>query len=231
MHKDQVKIKVTENGPYTVSGKVPLSEQIIIPNAEGDPYQWRKGKEYKTSDKCNLCRCGQSQNKPFCDGSHIKANFNGTETAHPEPYLKHPKTTEGPEIQLTDIEDLCASARFCHQKGGIWTLTPKTHNPKIKSFVIQESHDCPSGRLVVWDKKTQKALEPTLEQSIELIEDPQISTSGPIWVRGCIPIESADGKLYTIRNRVTLCRCGKSENKPFCDSSHYPEEQEHEEHK
>ncbi|MHB8164175.1 MAG: CDGSH iron-sulfur domain-containing protein [Methanoregula sp.] len=30
----------------------------------------------------------------------------------------------------------------------------------------------------------------------------------------------ADGKPYTVRNRVTLCRCGKSGNKPFCDGSH-----------
>ncbi|HET8688843.1 MAG TPA: CDGSH iron-sulfur domain-containing protein [Methanosarcina sp.] len=39
-------------------------------------------------------------------------------------------------------------------------------------------------------------------------------------MRGGIPIESADGKQYEIRNRVTLCRCGKSRNKPFCDGSH-----------
>jgi hypothetical protein len=76
---------------------------------------------------------------------------------------------------------------------------------------------------VVWDKKTGKAIEPELEKSIELIEDPAIGVSGPIWVRGGIPIESADGNTYEIRNRVTLCRCGKSSNKPFCDSSHYPE--------
>jgi CDGSH-type Zn-finger protein len=66
-----------------------------------------------------------------------------------------------------------------------------------------------------------------LEQSLGLIEDPQMDVSGPIWVRGCMPIESVSGKMYTVRNRVTLCRCGKSENKPFCDSSHYPEEHEH----
>jgi len=228
LNRTHVKIKVSKNGPYIISGKLPLSEQIITPNAEGDPHQWRKGKEYITSEKCNLCRCGQSKNKPFCDGSHIKANFNGTETPDQEPYLKQAKTIEGPEIKLTDVEDLCASARFCHLEGGIWTLTPKSGNPKTKSLVIQESHECPSGRLVVWDKKTKKALEPNLEQSIGLIEDPQIGVSGPIWVRGYIPIESADGKPYTIRNRVTLCRCGKSTNKPFCDSSHYPEEHEHE---
>jgi CDGSH-type Zn-finger protein len=39
-------------------------------------------------------------------------------------------------------------------------------------------------------------------------------------VRGCIPIESADGTLWETRNRVTLCRCGKSQNMPFCDGSH-----------
>jgi len=158
MPKNQAKIKVTENGPYTISGKVPLSEQTIIPNAEGDPYQWQKGKEYKTGEKCDLCRCGQSKHKPFCDKSHIKANFNGTETAHPETYLKHAKKTEGPELTLTDIEELCASARFCHRKGGIWTLTPKSGNTKTKELVIQQSHDCPSGRLTVWDKKTNDPL-------------------------------------------------------------------------
>jgi CDGSH-type Zn-finger protein len=61
-----------------------------------------------------------------------------------------------------------------------------------------------------------------------VIEDPQMGVSGPIWVRGGIPVEAVNGKAYEIRNRVTLCRCGKSSNKPFCDSSHYPEEHEHE---
>jgi hypothetical protein len=43
---------------------------------------------------------------------------------------------------------------------------------------------------------------------------------GLLWVRGGIPVVSADGKPYTVRNRLTLCRCGKSRNKPFCDGSH-----------
>ena len=41
-----------------------------------------------------------------------------------------------------------------------------------------------------------------------------------MWVKGGLRIESSDGTNYEIRNRVTLCRCGKSKNKPFCDSSH-----------
>lgn len=67
-------------------------------------------------------------------------------------------------------------------------------------------------------------MEPPLAHSIGLIKDPTIGVDGPLWVRGGIPVFSAEGKLYEVRNRVTLCRCGKSTNKPFCDSSHYPEE-------
>lgn len=43
---------------------------------------------------------------------------------------------------------------------------------------------------------------------------------GPLWVRGGIPVESSDGATYEVRNRVTLCRCGRSSNKPFCDGTH-----------
>jgi CDGSH-type Zn-finger protein len=39
-------------------------------------------------------------------------------------------------------------------------------------------------------------------------------------VKGGVPVESADGTVYEVRNRVTLCRCGKSTNKPFCDGTH-----------
>ena len=80
---------------------------------------------------------------------------------------------------------------------------------------------------MVWDKKTKKMVEPEYERSIGFVEDPQVGVSGPIWVRGGIPVESVDGKTHEIRNRVTLCRCGKSSSKPFCDSSHYPEEHIH----
>ena len=52
------------------------------------------------------------------------------------------------------------------------------------------------------------------------MQDPHESVSGPISVRGGIVIESADGREYEVRNRVTLCRCGQSSNKPFCDGSH-----------
>ena len=79
--------------------------------------------------------------------------------------------------------------------------------------------ECPSGRLVAHDRDG-KAIEPDFEPSIGLVHDTQAAKMGPLWVRGGIQVESADGKPYEVRNRVTLCRCGKSRNKPFCDGSH-----------
>jgi len=33
-------------------------------------------------------------------------------------------------------------------------------------------------------------------------------------------VEASDGTTYEVRDRVTLCRCGHSSNKPFCDGTH-----------
>ena len=168
-------IKVTENGPYLVSGNLPISEQIITVNKEGVPAEWRSGKKYPLQEKCGLCRCGESKNKPFCDGTHRKIGFDGTEVASTEPYLQHAKIVQGPTLKLTDAEDLCASARFCHRAGEIWNLVPKSDDLDAKRAAIEEAGDCPSGRLVVWDKKTGEAIEPKLEKSIGLVAQPATS--------------------------------------------------------
>lgn len=220
-------VKVTKNGPYVLSGGIPVMEQAIGTDNEGTPNKWLPGKKYARQEKCGLCRCGESKNKPFCDGTHTKINFDGTETAGQETFLHQAKEIDGPSLKLKDVEILCASARFCHRAGGIWNLVPQSGSPEARRIAIEEAADCPSGRLIACDKETGKPIEPQLERSIVLVEDPQMGVSGPIWVRGGIQIQSAEGRTYEVRNRVTLCRCGKSSNKPFCDSSHYPEDHEH----
>ena len=102
-------------------------------------------------------------------------------------------------------------------------LVPKSNDPQARKIACEETRDCPSGRLIVEDKVSKELIESKVAQSIAALEDPAVGVNGPLWVKGGIPIESASGKKYRIRNRVTLCRCGKSANKPFCDSSHYPE--------
>jgi CDGSH-type Zn-finger protein len=215
-----VKIQVTKDGPYLVSGDLPLSEQRIVTNAEGDSLDYREEKKFPAQAQYALCRCGESANKPFCDGSHKKVQFDGTETASHKPYLQQAETIEGPTMVLTDQENLCAFARFCDPKGRIWNLIKQTNNPEVRQIVEHEAGHCPAGRLVVWDRETGKAIEPEFEPSLGLIEDTDKKVSGPIWVRGGIPVISADGKTYEIRNRMTLCRCGRSDNKPFCNGAH-----------
>ena len=69
------KIEVTKDGPYLVSGNLPLSEQWIVTNDEGDSLDYREGKKFPAQAQYALCRCGQSANKPFCDGSHNRTGF------------------------------------------------------------------------------------------------------------------------------------------------------------
>ena len=69
------KIIVSKNGPYLVSGNVPLSKEIILPDKENLPLEWKKEETYKTPGNYSLCRCGNSKNNPFCDGSHGDTKF------------------------------------------------------------------------------------------------------------------------------------------------------------
>lgn len=222
-NKEQ-KIKVTKDGPYLVSGNIPLDKQMIVCDKEGVPEKWKtSSQKYPLQKTYALCRCGHSDNLPFCDGSHSTVNFDGTETANNKKYIDQAKKIDGPELLLTDAIDFCSSAKFCERMGGIWDLTRNSGNPKARELAIRQACDCPSGRLVMWEKLKNnklKEIEPNFKPSISLIEDPLEKVSGPLWVKGKIQIESSDGKKYEKRNRVTLCRCGRSENKPFCDTSH-----------
>ncbi len=213
------KIKVSKDGPYLVSGGIPLAEQVIVSDSVGVPHCWREEKKLPAMESYALCRCGQSKKKPFCDGAHVKAGFDGSETAGRKPYIEEAQKTEGPALDLTDVPALCAGAGFCQRAGGTWALVSRSNDPEARKTAIQEAHDCPAGRLVAWDKQGN-AIEPKFEPSIGLVRDPNESEPGPLWVRGDIPVESGDGTTYEVRRQVTLCRCGKSKNKPFCDASH-----------
>ena len=215
----QQRVKIVENGPYLVSGGLPLSEQTIATDADGQCHGWEEGKKYSPGRNYSLCRCGQSKAAPFCDGTHSKIQFDGTEQVQPGSYLEQATVLEGPGLTLTDVEDFCADARFCQRAGGIWELTRRSDDAAARDCAIEEACDCPSGRLTVWDRDGNP-IEPYFEPSIVLVQDDPAGKTGPIWVRGGVPVESAEGNTYEVRNRVTLCRCGRSSKKPFCDGSH-----------
>lgn len=214
------KIVVTKDGPYLVSGDMPVTLQVITPNREGASWDWKEGQSFPVKYNYRLCRCGHSRNTPFCDDRHLRVHFDGKETASRASYREQAQNFDGPALTLSDAQNLCAFARFCDPGGKIWSLVRASNDPKARDLAIREAMYCPSGRLVLQDKKTDKEIEPDLPPSIGVVEDPALGCSGPLWVRGGISIESQDGETYEKRNRVTLCRCGASGNKPFCDGSH-----------
>jgi CDGSH-type Zn-finger protein len=219
--KKKVSIAVSKDGPYIVSGGgAPLAEQMIVANAGGDSLEWEEGKAYDVPPSYALCRCGHSHKAPFCDGTHAKIGFDGTETAERAPYSAQATLFDGPVLALLDARHLCADGRFCDPNGKVWNQVARTDDLKIRSMFLRQVHNCPAGRLVAFDKATGKMIEGNLPVSIGLIEDPVEDCSGPIWLRGGISLTSADGYQYELRNRMTVCRCGASQNKPFCDGSH-----------
>jgi CDGSH-type Zn-finger protein len=215
----QARVQVSKNGPYRVSGNLPLGEEIIGADADGNSVEWQHGRKFPLQQQYALCRCGHSGHKPFCDGSHAKVGFDGTETASRAPYREQAKVIRGPAMTLTDAESLCAFGRFCDPNGSVWNLVNGLDRAAREHFARQTC-DCPSGRLVAWDNATGERLEPKYEPSISLVQDPAKQCSGPLWLRGGVQLVAADGHHYEIRNRMTLCRCGASKNKPFCDGAH-----------
>lgn len=219
-NKNEKKIKIVKNGPYLVSGEIPLLKLSIKTDEKGYPLQWIEEKHYPDQEEYALCRCGQSKNKPYCDGSHEQNGFVGTEVANHDSYLDSAEKLEGPELILTDNYILCDHAGFCNRAGGITYLINNSNDIQSKNTAIEIASNCNSGRLVVWDKDSKNPIEPKFIPSIAVSEEPDKGVSGPLWVRGGIQIESSEGTVYEVRNRVTLCRCGESTNKPFCEGSH-----------
>ena len=72
---DEVEVRATKNGPYTIKGPVTLV------GADGE--EWTDVPE---GTNLVLCRCGKSSKKPFCDNTHSKTDFESVPTPEEQPY-------------------------------------------------------------------------------------------------------------------------------------------------
>ena len=208
------RIRVSNHGPYLVSGGPQLTSREPILDQAGAAVAWTEGVTRKTAASYALCRCGQSRNKPFCDGSHQKIAFDGACTADRAPGATRRTTYVGVGIVMTDDESLCAGYAFCDSHGGVWREIAQAADPAVRQRVERQVAHCPSGRLQFTSGAAETPVETPYPPTIATIPN------GPLWVLGGIPVEMADGFAYEVRNRQLLCRCGASQNKPFCDGSH-----------
>jgi len=213
---DAPRIKVRLDGPYVVEGEIPLRTKQRLFSEDRVPLTWRTGAVIRERGPYALCRCGRSDTKPFCDGSHARGKaFVGTEVAdHGARETRH-KEYPGPRLSVYHDRTICAFSTFCENKvTDVWSMAENTDDGVIRSQVISMIEKCPSGALTYKLHPEEEMIEPDYKVQISATDN------GPLWVTGGVTIEGADGSTYEVRNRCTLCRCGHSKNKPFCDGQH-----------
>ncbi|MDQ1424900.1 MAG: hypothetical protein QOD72_2398 [Acidimicrobiaceae bacterium] len=206
-------IAAAANGPLRVSGEVPLYRRRTIETEAGEPIAWETVARLETGPRYALCRCGGSANKPFCDGTHYNIGFESVEAATGT-YSERAKVLGGTQITVRDDRSICTHAGFCGNKlTNVWKSVGGTDDTVVRAQVIAMIERCPSGALT-YRLGDDDDVEPLLPQAIAVIDD------GPLWVTGCMPLTASDGTALEPRNRMTLCRCGMSANKPLCDGAH-----------
>lgn len=214
MSDSDVRIKIITNGPLRVTG-AGLCRLGIERNEHERPTDYSEHRNEEHAEAYSLCRCGASANKPFCDGAHGSLDWDPAETASREPTAGRRLTYEGAGVAMTDDKSLCWHAGFCvREHGHVWDLMGAAESPEQVEDVKGMIQACPSSRLQFHEPAGSVSVEPELPQRVAIIDD------GPLYVQGCIPVHGADGHAYEPLNRVSLCRCGASKNKPYCDGTH-----------
>ncbi|HET9691356.1 MAG TPA: CDGSH iron-sulfur domain-containing protein [Acidimicrobiales bacterium] len=209
-------ITVTPHGPYLVRG-LPVRRQGPVESEHGEPLTWRPRETVAGPGTAALCRCGASGSKPFCDGSHTRAAFDGTEGAPTSTYDERATIYPGTRMVVRDDRSLCEHAGFCGTRAStVWKMLRdgSTADTTARSLVMAMVERCPSGALTYRVDPEEADIEPALAPAVAVLDD------GPLLVTGGVTVARADGAAFEARNRMTLCRCGASDTKPLCDGSH-----------
>jgi CDGSH-type Zn-finger protein len=221
----QARIRALPNGPYLVEDNIRMVWKVPVESAKGEPVAWRTLTDIAHPTPCVLCRCGRSANKPFCDGSHARTGFDGTDTADEQSRAERARAYQGDGVVMYDDRSICTHAGFCSTAvTNVWKMMKATGDTNVRIQVAGMIERCPSGALTyALTSGGEEAgegsiasvdIEPDLPAQIAVTPD------GPLWVTGGVVIEASSGNRLEVRNRATLCRCGESANKPLCDGSH-----------
>jgi CDGSH-type Zn-finger protein/truncated hemoglobin YjbI len=203
-------IQSAPDGPYLVTNVTALTDWL--------------GVEITPTPQMALCRCGASELKPWCDGSHAQVGFHATraEDRVPDRLARY----RGIRVVVGDNRGTCAHSGFCTDR------LPSVFRSDLEPFVapaggrvdeiVRAARECPSGAL----SATTDGEDPVGHSDQQRASGIEVSRDGPYRVTGGVTLLDGDGNPEP-RNEgaslehYSLCRCGKSQNKPFCSGMHW----------
>lgn len=214
------KILPLPNGPYYLINDMQPKVVYNLQNFKGEPLATTVG--------IVLCRCGASKNKPFCDGTHNVIGFSSAnrtldenddtkKTAIKDKRRDYP----GKEITVHDNRKICSHAAECVKNlSSVFKLGSRPWiNPDASKMndIIDVVRRCPSGAL-------SYSIDGVEYRDPEEQRNPTVTVlkNGPYHITGGIELIGEDIQFGegASKEHYTLCRCGASENKPFCDGTH-----------
>jgi CDGSH-type Zn-finger protein/truncated hemoglobin YjbI len=184
------------------------------------------GCEYPSAPQMALCRCGQSQIKPYCDGRHAQVDFRDEKSPDRQP--DRLDTYVGQQVTVLDNRGTCQHSGYCTDR--LATVFRLREEPFVHPSggrmdeIIRAVRDCPSGALSYAldgvEARDTVDHHGRREPAIEVTKD------GPYRVTGGIALRHPGGKDVArnqgaSREHYALCRCGQSQNKPFCSGMHW----------
>jgi CDGSH-type Zn-finger protein len=169
------------------------------------------GERVEAGDEVYLCRCGESANMPFCDGSHRDAGFTGAN----EPRESQPiRVWEGRRIKTFFNPNACMHVLYCKPLKAL-REAELAGDDAAAAEIARVVDTCPSGALR-WEASAEVGAPPRVAEAghVEVMEGGEVRLHGAWTCENFDLMEGMDGE------RATLCRCGRSKNKPWCDGRH-----------
>jgi CDGSH-type Zn-finger protein len=219
--KERPKILPLPNGPYYLLNDMKPKTVENLQNS--------KGEALSTVSGVALCRCGASKNKPFCDGTHSTIGFStenkvgesvGSSDSKERKVKDKRKDFVGKKIIVHDNRRICSHAAECvNTLPSVFKLNSK---PWIEpdaaevNEIVDTVRKCPSGALSYSiDGVEYRDQNDRLPMVTVSKDGPYVITGGVELVGDNIQFGEGASKEH-----YTLCRCGASQNKPFCDGMH-----------
>lgn len=208
MEKKSPKIACLPNGPYYLLNELTPKTIPNIQNSRGEPCSTITG--------VALCRCGGSNNKAFCDGTHGKIGFSDKKLT--DGILDKRVNYVGNGITIHDNRGICAHAGHCTDNlASVFKLKEEPWidpDGAAAEKIIDTIKQCPSGALSFTVDKVEHRNQDR-EPMVTVRKD------GPYAITGGIElVDQPQGKAASTEH-YALCRCGGSKNKPFCDGTHW----------